>query len=178
MSTYVTRADIEAELDSYHLAAALDDDKDGAEDAGLFTALAGSVDAQVSAHADMISQLGYPTPPATLLRYCARVFMCALLFRRRGTGDGENPYAQPEKDLRDKLGQIESGTLKTKAPTLSIVSTTTTAHVFDADADSETTSETSTSASELVIEGPDGALWQMKIKYLSGQPVHYWEEVA
>jgi len=178
MSTYVTRADIEAELDSYHLAAALDDNKDGAEDAGLFTALAGSVDAQVSAHADMISQLGYPTPPATLLRYCARVFMCALLFRRRGTGDGENPYAQAEKDLRDKLGQIESGTLKTKPIALAIISTGPSTHVFDSSFDAGTETASATSATVTVIEGPDGKLWQMKIKYLSGQPVHYWEEVA
>ena len=56
--SYVTRADIEAEIDSYHLTAALDDNKDGVEDAGLFDALAAATEAQVSAHADAIAQLG------------------------------------------------------------------------------------------------------------------------
>lgn len=175
--SYVTRADIEAEIDSYHLTAALDDNKDGTEDSGLFTALAAAVDAQVSAHADMISQRGYSTPPATLLRYCARVFMCALLFRRRGTGDAENPYAAQEKELRDKLGQIESGELETRAQSLSFITTVADSHKFDKEYDDEITTEwTTTSATALVLSAPDGKQWSMRVKYLSGQVVHYWEE--
>lgn len=176
--SYVTRADIEAEIDSYHLTAALDDNKDGAEDAGLFDALAAATEAQVSAHADAIAQLGYPAPPATLLRYCARVFLCALLFRRRGTGDNENPYAQSEKDLRTKLDGIEKGERPTSSQSLSIISTSTTAHAFDATYDASTTTTAATSSTDVVIDAPDGTQWRLKIKLLSGQPVHYWEEVS
>lgn len=178
---YVVRADIEAEMDSYHLAAALDDDKDGVEDTGLFTALSGAIDAKVAAYADLISQLGYPTPPATLLRYCAQVFFCALLFSRRGIGESENPYSAKAKELHDKLDAIESGELSTRSQSPSIIATTNSStDLFDQTYVSSltTTTSTATTSTTVIIAAPDGTRWQLKVKLLSGQPVHYWEEVA
>lgn len=176
---YVVRADVEADFDDQHLLRALDDDGDGTEDAGLFAALAASVDAMVSGHADMISQLGLPTLPATFLRYCARVFMDALLIRRRGAADEMNPFSSPEKDIRSRLERIESGEIDVRPRSFSMLTTTTSFHRF-ADAENDTAEETSaaTSATSLVLPGPDGKTWQLKLKYLSGQPVNYWEEVA
>ena len=176
---YVVRADIEAEFDDLHLLQALDDDGDGTEDSGLFTSLSATVDALVSSHADMISQLCLPTLPATFLRYCARVFMCALLIRRRGAVDEMNPFATPEKEIRTRLERIESGEIDVRPKSFTMLTTTTAFHRF-ADAENDEAAETSgsTTATSLVLPGPDGKSWQLKLKYLSGKPVHYWEEVA
>lgn len=178
---YVVRADIEAEMDSYHLAAALDDNKDGVEDAGLFDALSGAIDAKVAAYADLIAQLGYPTPPATLLRYCAQVFFCALLFSRRGIGESENPYSAKAKELQDKLNAIESGELSTRSQSLSIIATTQTPNIFDSTYDASltaTATASTTPSTQITWTAPDGKTWNFKVKYLSGEPIHYWEEVV
>lgn len=177
---YVVRADIEAEFDDLHLLQALDDDGDGTEDAGLFNSLSASVDALVSSHADMVSQLGLPTLPATFLRYCARIFMCALLIRRRGAVDEMNPFATPEKEIRSRLERIESGEIDVRPKSFTMLTTTTAFHRFadEENPDDATATSSSTSASSLVLPGPDGKSWELKIKYLSGEPVHYWEEVA
>lgn len=176
---YVVRADIEAEFDDLHMLQALDDDGDRKEDTGLFSALAASVDALVSSHADMISQLGLPTLPTTFLRYCARVFMCALLIRRHGAVDEMNPFATPEKEIRARLERIESGEIDVRPKSFTMLTTTTAFHRFaDPENPDDAVEGASTSATSLILPGPDGKSWQLKIKYLSGQPVHYWEEVA
>lgn len=177
---YVVRADIEAEFDDTNLLRSLDDDGDGTEDSGLFTALSASVDAQVASHADLTSQLGLPSLPATFLRYAARVFMCALLLRRRGVVDEMNPFSTPEKEIRARLERIESGEIDVRPRAFTMMTTSTT---FERFADPENTAAASSSASSaaatgLILPGPDGKNWQLKLKYLSGQPVHYWEEVA
>ena len=176
---YVVRADIEAEFDDANLLRALDDDGDGTEDPGLFALLASSVDAMVSSHADMISQLGLPSLPATFLRYCARVFTCALLVRRRGSVDEMNPFASPEREIRTRLERIESGEIDIKPKTFAMLTTTTSFHRFeDTENPDDEVASTSYEATSLILPGPDGKSWELKIKYLSGQPVHYWEEVA
>lgn len=176
---YVIRADIEAEFDDANLLRSLDDNGDGTEDAGLFTSLSASVDAIVSSHADMISQLGLPSLPATFLRYCARVFMCALLIRRRGAVDEMNPFATPEKEIRARLERIESGEIDVRPKSFTMLTTSTAFHRFaDEENDEVCATSESAAATSLILPGPDGKSWQLKIKYLSGQPVHYWEEVA
>lgn len=177
---YVVRADIEAEFDDFHLLQALDDDGDGKEDAGLFTSLSAAVEALVSSHADMVAQLGLPTLPATFLRYCARVFMCALLIRRRGAVDEMNPFATPEKEIRTRLERIESGEIDVRPKSFAMLTTTTAFHRFadEENPDDAAAASTSDAATSLILPGPDGTSWQLKLKILSGQPVHYWEEVA
>jgi len=175
---YVVRADIEAEFDDAHLLQALDDDGDGAEDSGLFDALASSVDAMVSSHADMIAALGLPTLPATFLRYCARVFMCALLIRRRGSVDEMNPFATPEKEIRSRLERIESGEIDVKPKTFTMLTTSTSFHRFSDKDNPDVQEATFDSTTTVVLPGPDGKSWRLKLKYLSGKPVHYWEEVT
>jgi phage gp36-like protein len=176
---YVVRADIEAEFDDSHLLSALDDDGDGTEDSGLFDALAASVDALVASHADLASQLGLPSLPATFLRYCARIFMCALLLRRRGVVDEMNPFATPEKEIRARLERIESGEIDVKPKSFTMLTTSTTFHRFeDEENPDDAATSTSDSSTSLILPGPDGKSWQLKLKFLSGQPVHYWEEVA
>lgn len=174
--SYVIRADIEAEFDDMHLLAALDDNRDGVEDSGLFDALSASIDALVASHADMTAQLGLPALPATFLRYCARIFMCALLVRRRGAVDEMNPFASKEKELRARLEKIESGEIDIKPQTFSMLTTTTKFYRF-ADVENEGDySRTSETVSGVVLPGPDDRSWRLRLKYLSGQPVHYWEE--
>ena len=180
MSIYVFRADIAAEFDLEHLVAALDDNKDSIEDAGLFDALATAVDAQVQAHVDLVAARGLPVLPATYARQMAKTFMCALLFRRRGVEDGSNPFAKSETALREQVASIVSGDLPTVPRTLSILTTESSSDQFITELDEAATSSTTAATTTVVpiIEAPDGTKWRMKIKLSGGQVVSYWEEVA
>lgn len=176
MGIYVKREDIISEFDGDRLIYSLDDNGDGSEDEGLFDSLATSVDAIVASHADMIRKIGFPPLPETFLRYCGRVFMCAMLVRRKGAADEMNPFAGPEREIRQRLERIESGEINIRPKTFTMLTTMTTFHRFGP-RDMQT-SATSDSAGDVVLPGPDGKKWRLKIKYLSGKPVHYWEEVT
>lgn len=173
--SYVYRVDIEAEIDAEHLLAALDDDKDGAEDEGLFTELAASIDALIGGKMDMISAVSLPTPPVTFLRTCGRFMMCSLLMRRRGLSDESNPFAESAKDLMDQLTSIANGEQSVVPKTLSIITTETTLNRF---IETEAESSTTSGSSAVTLTAPDGTVYEMKIKYVSGVVTHYWEEVA
>ena len=178
MSTYVFRSDIAAEFDLEHLLAALDDNKDTIEDAGLFDALATAVDAQVQAQVDLVAARGLPVLPATYARQMAKTFMGALLFRRRGVEDGSNPFAKSEAALREQVASIVSGDLPTVPRTLSILTTESSSYQFITELDETATSTSAATSTVPILEAPDGSQWQMKIKMSGGQVVHYWEEVA
>lgn len=108
--SYVTRADVAAEIDSTRLAALLDDDHDGAEDAGLFAALAAAVDAEIDGSLGMTYAVPFTTTPP-FVRLAAKVLMCDLMFRRAGTGGDLNPFRDRSTDIRDRLAAIADGSV-------------------------------------------------------------------
>jgi hypothetical protein len=123
MSNYVNRDWIEARIPPQTLLEALDDNADGTEDDGLFTALA------VSVSGDVDSLLGTNGDIATALRTsAANVFFCSLIYKRRGIGDAANPWANEAKSLTKKLEAVASGAQRAEpapsvaAKTISIVS--------------------------------------------------------
>jgi|APSaa5957512622_1039677.scaffolds.fasta_scaffold33926_2 phage gp36-like protein len=109
--SYFTRTQIEAELPSPDLVALLDDDHDGAEDTGLHTALA----ARAEARCDAILGRRYTVPFADgsvpgPVEEAAILSLCASLYRRRGTKDDDNPFAEREKTALDFLHAAAAGT--------------------------------------------------------------------
>lgn len=175
--SYVNRMDIEAEFDDRHLISSLDDNGDGAEDAGLFDRLAASVDAKLTGYIDLFAQIGIPALPATLLRYYARVMMCCLLFRRRGVAAEMNPFAEREDEIIKQLDFIADGETDIAPRSFTMLTTTTGFHRFgDFDDAPNGGSQSGATCGDVTLAGPDGRCWRLKIKYLSGQPVHYWEE--
>lgn len=117
MAIDIQRAAIEAEFDAEHLAEALDDDGDGAEDPGLFESLAAQAAEEVEARAELVA-LAHPAPPASFLERAAVACLCAMLFRRRGVADDQNPFAGKEKAAFDLLDKLAAGDIaaRTAAP--------------------------------------------------------------
>lgn len=108
--SYVTRADVVAEIEPRRLAQLLDDDRDGSEDSGLFASLAAAVDAELDGALSLAYSVPFTTTPA-FVRYAACVLMCDLMFRRAGTGDDLNPYKARAADVRGRLAAIADGAL-------------------------------------------------------------------
>lgn len=106
--SYVTRADIEAEIEPVRLAQMLDDDRDGSEDTGLFAALADAVDSEIDGVISLAVSVPVSPVPA-YLRHAARVLFCDLLYRRAGSGSDLNPYKDRAQDVRDRLDRIADG---------------------------------------------------------------------
>lgn len=120
MAIEIQRAAIEAEFDEQHLLEALDDDGDGAEDAGLFESLAAQAVAEVEGRAALVA-LAHPAPPAAFLNRAAVACLCAMLFRRRGVEDDQNPFADREKAAFDLLDKLASGDIAKRTPAPAIV---------------------------------------------------------
>lgn len=119
MSQYVNRANIAAEFDPVHLTDALDDNRDGQEDEGLFERLAASVDTRILGFVERIRIRQNP-PPVTWLRDAGTALMCALLFRRRGAAEEQNPFKKREDDVIDALMRMASGEATTGSARLRI----------------------------------------------------------
>lgn len=105
---YFTRTDIESEIPPADLVALLDDEHDGAEDTGLYTALAARAEARVNAILQRRYSLPFATVPLAVAE-AAILSLCAGLYRRRGTKDGDNPFAEREQSAMQFLKDAASG---------------------------------------------------------------------
>jgi phage gp36-like protein len=107
---YFTRTEIESELPAADLVAMLDDDRDGGEDTGLYTALAdraeGRVNAILARRYDVPFAVGSVPLVVTEAAICS---LCAALYRRRGVKDEENPFAEREKTAMSHLRECAAG---------------------------------------------------------------------
>lgn len=104
MSNYVNRAWVETRIPRATLVEALDDDGDGGEDAGVFDLLAESVSNDVD------NAIGSDATVAVALRTsAANVFLCELLYKRRGIADSANPWANEATRLRKRFENIGKG---------------------------------------------------------------------
>lgn len=120
MALEIQRAAVEAEFDAEHLREALDDNGDGVEDEGLFAKLAAQAAAEVEARAALVA-LAHPAPPQAFLERAAVACLCAMLFRRRGVADEQNPFAEKEQAAFAALDKLASGELSAGAIALAIV---------------------------------------------------------
>jgi phage gp36-like protein len=106
--SYVLRADVEVEIPPAFLTQALDDDGDGVEDAGLWAAVVGAVDAEV----DGFLSRRYPLPLAEVpasLRAGACVLACEKVHGRRGAHGDKNPWTKRAGDFRKFLEALAKG---------------------------------------------------------------------
>lgn len=111
MSAYHDRASVEALIPPSFLLDALDDDRDGTEDAGLYASLADdagvAVDAYLEGRVRRDQRTGHP-----LARRASLVFCLEAIYQRRGytiKTDPPNPWAAEADGLRARLARIAEG---------------------------------------------------------------------
>lgn len=108
---YHTRESVAGTIPPAFLLEALDDDRDGVEDSGLYEVIAenasNEVDGFLGARVDV--PMAEPVPIAV---QASRIFCMEALYIRRGYSeetDPPNPWAAQAKAMRARLGRIASG---------------------------------------------------------------------
>jgi phage gp36-like protein len=106
---YVTKADLEGLIPPQFLLEALDDDGDGAEDAGLWDRVAAQAGEAVDALLGQRFAVPFASPLPALVSQAAKIFAASALYRRRGMTSDRNPFAKEEERLSVKLSRIGEG---------------------------------------------------------------------
>ena len=113
--SYTSRAAIEAIIPSEFIAEALDDDNDGAEDAGLFDKVLTQAELSVDAYLQGRYTTPISAPIPAVVSEASRTFFCEMLHDRRGHHGESNPFTEKADGLRMLLGKIGSGMLQLTA---------------------------------------------------------------
>ena len=104
---YVALDDLRGKIPQTFLVQALDDDRDGEVDAGLWELIQSQADQAVD------SRLGqrYPVPfddPPAIVSEAALIFACEAIYARR-VGPEQNPWMGMGNAMRSRLERIGSG---------------------------------------------------------------------
>ncbi len=97
--------DLAGLIPSANIVQALDDDGDGVADTAAWTAVQ-------AAAADRIADcFGGPAPArhATSAAWALKVFICEILYDRRGFSEGRNPFTSRAKDAETRLRKLATG---------------------------------------------------------------------
>lgn len=108
--SYISQADLSAEIPADFVTQALDDDADGVPDAGVWELVAAAVDRSVDAY--LGRRYAVPltmSPLPAVVAQAALVFACELLHQRRGMSGEKNPYTKRADAWRKTLERIASG---------------------------------------------------------------------
>ena len=112
MSAYHTRASVVADIPAEFLLEALDDDRDGEEDAGLYDAIADNAGESVDAYLGGRFTVPFAEPVPALAKSASRIFCLESLYSRRGFSektDPPNPWAGRANEIRARLKRIAAG---------------------------------------------------------------------
>ncbi len=112
---YLTLNNLRGAIPAAHLLEALDDDNDGAEDAGIFDLIADQAAEQIDGPLSGRFSVPFSSPFPAMVSLAARVFSAEIIYKRRGVEDEKNPWAKQARDLRETLAAI--GANKAPAPT-------------------------------------------------------------
>jgi phage gp36-like protein len=106
---YVEPTDLIGIIPNTHLIEALDDNQDGAPDAGVFDSIADTVSRDIDARLGQryATPFRYPYPSVAI--YAARILALEALYARRGQKDDKNPYGKQADAQRAKLDAIGKG---------------------------------------------------------------------
>ncbi|HEY8898873.1 MAG TPA: phage protein Gp36 family protein [Chthoniobacterales bacterium] len=105
---YLTLDNLRGAIPAAHLLEALDDDNDGAEDAGIFDLVAAQAGEQIDGLLSARFTVPFAAPLPSLVSLAARTFACELIYKRRGVEDDKNPWAAQANALRKQLQAIGS----------------------------------------------------------------------
>jgi phage gp36-like protein len=103
---YLTLDDLRGMIPARHLLEALDDDNDGAEDAGIFDAVAAQAGEQIDGPLSGRFSVPFEAPLPALVSLAAKVFAAELIYKRRAVEDDKNPWTSQAKALRTTLADL------------------------------------------------------------------------
>ncbi len=111
---YTTRAQIETVIPASILVDALDDDRDGSEDSGVFTAIVEGASTDVDSY--LAARYAVPfeadeeaDPPVVIpaaVQSAALAFICERIYDRRPGAADKNPWKERADAWRKRLGLI------------------------------------------------------------------------
>lgn len=119
---YVTQSEIETAIPGPDLAQALDDDGDGAADAGLLDTIIAQAGLSVDGLLGARFAVPFADPVPAIVRHAAFVFAGELLYDRRPIGEKRNPFktrANSERERLKAIGQGEQPLVAGQAPAFS-----------------------------------------------------------
>ena len=88
---------------------ALDDDNDGAADAGLFDAVLADAEREINGFCDQRYAIPFTDPLPDLIIDAAKILVGLRLYIRRGRSGDANPLTAEAKRIRAKLQAIADG---------------------------------------------------------------------
>lgn len=104
--SYVARQQITAKIPAPLLTEALDDDGDGAEDAGLLDQIIANASQAVHGFLSGLFTVPFPDPAPTAVQQAAFIFTLEEIYARRSERDEKNPWRDQADFWRERLQQI------------------------------------------------------------------------
>lgn len=106
---YITQDQLKAKVPGQYIVEALDDDGDGAQDAGAWERLMDDVGRQIHAILAESYAVPFAAPAPDAIVDAALVLAAELLYSRRGKTGDQNPWAKQAEALRKRLQSIADG---------------------------------------------------------------------
>ncbi|PTY03900.1 hypothetical protein DB346_02990 [Verrucomicrobia bacterium LW23] len=107
---YITQSDMEGMIPADYLLQGVDDNRDGAGDAGAWDKV--YISAEERVHTPLNQRYTVPiaiSPVPDILKRAAKVFAAELLYLRRGFAGDQNPWTKQAEKLDEKLSAIGRG---------------------------------------------------------------------
>jgi phage gp36-like protein len=108
---YISRDELEARVERELIRQALDDDKDGVEDAGMWDKVYASVEKEIHGALEGRYALPFNAPIPAVVSDAALCLMAHALYIRRGIAGDQNPWTKQAEAIRKKLEAIGKGDL-------------------------------------------------------------------
>lgn len=106
---YVTREKLETEIPAPHLADAVDDDREGGEDADKLDALLLKASSAVDGFLAPLYAVPFADPAPAACQEAAFCFAGELVYARRGVPTDDNPFTKRAEAWRKKLDLMGKG---------------------------------------------------------------------
>lgn len=126
---YLASTDLHGLLPPAFVAEALDDDRDGSADSGVWDAVEEDAAGQIDSRLGGRYSVPFTAPLPAVVVEAAKVFACELLYQRRGMSGEANPWTARANAMRKRLEAIGDGsqpltptTTKVRPP-VSVIST-------------------------------------------------------